>query len=190
VDVHYSSSRAGAAAAVTALLLCTSLAAADAASSAQATSAPVTVSSGSWGAVADMDGAAPYALTPLELNFPNGGSPGQGNLKNQSALFAVINIGSLGLTAAEYTVTSSGAAPFSLDACSVAWTQRDNSCPGQLTVLTNTSLPSISSVVPSAPGSTLWLRAALTGSAPINTKITISIKVTRAQVRAASVTGS
>ena len=190
MDVHSPSSRAGAAAAVTALLLCTSLAAADAASSAQATSTTAAVTSGSWGAVADMDGAAPYAVTPLEINFPQGGSPGQGNLKNQSAIFTVVNIGSLHLTAAEYRATASGTATFSIDACSVEWSSRDNSCPGQLTVLTNTSSPVFSTITPSAAGSFIRLRAALTGSAPSNTKISISVNVGRAQVRAATTTGS
>ena len=190
MDVHSRSGRAGAAAAVTALLLCTSLAAADAASSAQAKSTTAAVTTGSWGAVADMDGVGPYAVAPLEINFPQGSSQGQGNLKNQSALFTVVNIGSLSLTAAQYSATASGTAAFSIDACSVEWSSRDNSCPGQLTVITNTSSAVISSIVPSAAGSSIRLRAALTGSAPNNTKISVSVNVARAQARAASVTGS
>ncbi len=190
MSVHSLSSRAGAAAAATALLLCTSLATADAAGSAQARSVPATVTSASWGAVAATAATAPYALAPLVINFPNAGTGGQGNPKNQSELFAVVNVGNLSLTAAEYTVTASNSAPFSVEACSGAWVQRDHTCSGQLTVLTTVSTPTISSIVPAAPGAAISLRARLTGQAPNHTTVTINIKVTRAQVRPGTISGS
>lgn len=190
MSVHSLSGRAGAAAAATALLLCTSLATADAAGSAQARSVPAAVTSASWGAIAAIRETAPYALAPLVISFPHGGTAEQGNVKSQSELFAVVNVGNLSLTAAEYTVTASNAAPFSVEACSGAWVQRDHSCSGQLTVLTTASTATMSSIVPSAPGAAISLRARLTGQAPNHTTVTINVRVTRAQVRQGTMSGS
>ena len=194
MSVHSPSSRAGAAVSVTALLLCTSLGAADAASSAQAASASTIASSASWGAVATTSTAAPYSPGPLVLTFPTGAT-GHGNgLREPAQFFTVGNSGTLTLSAATYTVTSvaTNSAPvaFSVDYCSTGWNESANTCSVPFAVVTSTSAPTLSAVAPSAPGTGLRLRARLTGTSSRSTAVTINLEVARAQVRAATTTGS
>ena len=192
MNVHPTSSRAGVAAAVTALLLCTSLAAAAAASSAQATSTTAAATSGSWGAVATTSTAAPYGTGPVVLNFPNGGTTGQGNgLKEPAQFFTVGNSGTLSLASASYTVqVSDPTVTFSVDACSTGWDEANNSCSTSFTVLINKTASVTSSTVATVPGTGIRLRARLTSRAPNNTKVTVNVDVTRDQVRAATTTSN
>ena len=180
MDVHSPSSRAGAAAAVTALLLCTSLAAADAASSAQTTSTTAAVTSGSWGAIATTATAAPYGTGPLTLTFSG--------LLSAPQYFNLVNTGTLPLTAVtvEATTTRGGAV---IEACSTTWNELLGTCSSVLpvTVATSGAGPTAYTVLLPA-GSSIRLRASVTNSR--NFAMTIGVKVSRAQVRAATTTGS
>ncbi|MET3932835.1 hypothetical protein [Arthrobacter sp. OAP107] len=191
MGVHPPSSRAGAAAAVTALLLCTSLAA-EAASAAQASSI-LSASSAKWGAFATTGSSlVPTTSNPLVLPVPN--TTGNNGRVDFHAFFSVVNPGTLRLTGANYSATASATdLVFSIDACSGQWTESTNQCSGQVTTVLATPASDLSSLtVPEAAGSTIRLRAALIqGTVPNKTTptVTIGVKVTRSQVRAATVTG-
>ena len=182
MDVHSPSSRAGAAAAVTALLLCTSLAAADAASSAQTTSTTAAVTSGSWGAIATTATAAPYSNIPLALTFTLVGSGTQ--------YFNVVNTGTLPLIGETFTATTT-ASNAVIEACSTTWNEANNRCSsGDITAVTTTGAGPTLFVAPlPTAGSSIRLRARITGVKLAST-VTIGVKVSRAQVRAATTTGS
>lgn len=181
MDVH--SSRAGAAALATALLLCTSLAAADAASSARAASGSMAATSGRWGAVATTSTVAPYGSGPLALTFTLLGTTTQ--------YFNVVNTGTLPLTDEIFRATTSGTSA-AVEACSTTWNESTGSCPsGVITTVTTTGAGPTAFAAPlPATGSTIRLRARITGLLLGSTTITISVNVNRTQVRAASVTGS
>ena len=192
MDVHSRSSRAGAAAAVTALLLCTSLGAADAASSARAT-ATRAVTSGGWGAVATTSSTAPFATGTLSLPLLNTAG-NNGNPVYSPRFFTIGNTGTLSITGAVYTATASPAgATFKVEACSVTWNEAAGTCAGTLsTVLDTPATKLVSSIVPTAPGSGIRLRASVSGSIPKNTTptLTFDVEVARNQTRTATVTGS
>jgi hypothetical protein len=192
VSVHAPSGRVGAAAAVTALLLCTSLAPADAAGAAHAASPASTVSSASWGAVATASTAAPFGTGPLVLTFTNTGNNGQPVFP--AKYFTVANTGTLGITGAIY---SAAAAPstfnFRIEACASGWNEAADTCAaGRTTVLDTPASSLLSSTVPAAAGSSIRLRASVTvhPKTPPNPTLTVGVDVTRAQVRAGTVTGS
>jgi hypothetical protein len=163
----------------TALLLCTSLAAADAASSAQAASAAA-VSSSNWGAVATVSTAPPYGTDPLTVTFSG--------LLSAPQYFNLVNTGTLPLTAVtiEATTTRGAAA---IQACATAWNETLDICPsGAVTVATSGAGPTPYNAPMPTVGSSIRLRASVTSGR--NFTMTIGVNVTRAQVRAASVTGS
>lgn len=185
VDVHSHSSRAGAAAVATALLLCTSLAAANAASSAKAESGAAVVISGSWGAVATTKTAAPYGSGPLQLNFRP--------LDTRPQYFSVANTGTLPLIAQTLRAATDSSSA-AIEACSTTWDEITGSClSGTITTVVSTATGSGSAVFP-APlpdrGSLIRLRALLVGSNLLGTTVTIRVDVTRAQARAATISGA
>lgn len=190
MGVHSSASRAGAAAASTALLLCTSLAAADAAGSAQAASAN-TVTAGSWGAVATNNTIEPYGAGPLVLPVPNVVPNGKPEFR---AFFTVASTGTLPISAASYTAAASpSGVTLRIEACSSGWNETADTCAGvRSTVLETPAANLISSTIPREAGTAIRLRVSLVGAAPKNTEpvLTIGVDVSRAQVRAASLTGS
>jgi hypothetical protein len=192
VSVHVPSGRVGAAAAVTALLLCTSLAPADAAGAAHAASPARTVGSANWGAVATANTAAPFGTGQLVLTFTNTGTNGQPVFPPK--YYTVANTGTLNITGASY---SAAAAPstftFRVEACASGWNEAADTCAaGRTTVLDTPASNLLSSTVPVAAGSSIRLRASVTAHPknPPNPTLTVGVDVTRAQVRAATVTGS
>ncbi|WP_146033066.1 hypothetical protein [Arthrobacter sp. AFG20] len=100
----------------------------------------------------------------------------------------------MNVTGAAYTATASPAgATFKIEACSVTWNETAGTCAGTLTnVLDTPATRLISSIVPTAPGSGVRLRASVSGSIPKNTTptLTIEVEVARNQTRTATVTGS
>lgn len=192
MSVHLTSSRTAAAAAVTGLLLCTSLAAADAAGTAQASSPSRTVSSANWGAVATTRTAAPYGTGSLPLRFSNTGKDAA--LVDESKFFTVGNTGTLAIAGATYTATASpGTLVLRIEACSGTWNEAAGSCTGSVsTVLQTPASEMASSTVPTGAGTATRLRAGITGLVPAHTAptLTIGVHVSRDQVRAASITGS
>jgi hypothetical protein len=168
--------------AVTALLLCTSLTTANAAGTAQTTSAPAAVSSGSWGAVATTRGSAPYGTAPLALTFTVLGADRQ--------YFNVVNTGTLPLIGQTFTATTT-AGSAAIEACSTAWNESTGSCPsGIITTVTTTGVgpKSFAAPLPTA-GSAIRLRANKT-SGLLSFTVTVGVSVARTQVRMASTTGS
>jgi hypothetical protein len=183
VDVHNLSSRAGAAVVVSSLLLCTSLATADAASSAQVASAPTTVTSGTWGAVATTNTTAPFGTGPLALTFTLGGPSRQ--------YFNAVNAGTLPLIAESFKITTTAGSAI-IEACSTTWTESNGRCPsGVITTVTTSGAgyTSFSAPLPAA-GSSIRLRARVTGLQLLDSTVTINVEVTRAQARAAATTGN
>lgn len=191
MKVHVTSSRTAAAAAVTGLLLCTSLAAADAAGTAKAASAPRTISSANWGAVATTRTSAPYGTGSLTLRFSNTGK--DISLVDENKYFTVGNTGILGITGATYTATASPSTlTLKIEACSGAWNESADSCTGSVsTVLQTPASNIVSSTVPTGAGTAIRLRAGITGLVPPHTTPTviIGVNVTREQARAATTTG-
>lgn len=163
----------------TTLLLCTSLAAADAASSAKVASTTA-VTSGHWGAVATT-GTATNVSGPLELTFP-GTTP-------EPQYFNVVNTGALSLTSQIYKATTTGNS-VEIQMCSTTWNEPNGSCSGNLTTVPINGSTIFTAPLP-ATGSKIRLRARIIGLQLLGSStVTISVSVTRAQVRAASVTGS
>lgn len=185
-------SRAAATLAAAALLVCTCLTPAEAASTAQASSAGVAASSGSWGAVATTNTTAPYGTGTLTLPLPNAGTVGQPSYPPQ--FFTVGNTGTLTLTGATYTATGTPTtATFTLESCTAGWNEAANTCPGTITtVLTTATSPQASTIVPAGAGQGIRLRASVAGTIAKQTvpALTIGLSVTRAQVWAATITGS
>jgi hypothetical protein len=180
VDVHSSSSRAGAAAAVTALLLCTSLAAADAANSAQAVSTRMPAASGNWGALATTRTTAPYGTGSLKLTFSGPLPPSQ--------YFTVVNTGTLALAGQIYKATTSGNS-VEIQMCSTTWNESNDSCSVTPTTVPSNGSSAFTAALP-ATGSKIRLRARIIGVQLSSSTVTISVNVTRTQVRAATITGS
>lgn len=197
MNVHRYSSRAAAAIAAAVLLVCTSTPA-DAAATANTTSASQTASSGTWGAVATLNTAAPYGSGSLTLSFANNG--GVGNPAFTPQYFTVGNTGTLPLTAASYGGSTSAQpnVQFIVESCTTAWNEGTGSCTGGtiatvLTTPTGTStIPSTLGPAPASSGAGIRLRAsaAFNGSVPKTpaSTLTISITVDRTQVRAATTT--
>lgn len=181
MDVHSISSRAGAAAVATALLLCTSLPASDAASSAQAASETTAVTSGSWAAVATTRTTAPYGTGPLALTFTL--------LGTGTKYFTVVNTGTLPLSGGTFTATTT-ASSAAIEACSTTWSESNGTCPsGVITTVTSTGAGAkpFSAPLP-ASGSSIRLRARIT-SLQVDSIVTVSVQITRAQARAATISG-
>lgn len=192
MGVHPPSRAAAATLAAAPLLVCASFTPAAAASTAQAASAALTASSASWGAVATTNTTAPYGTGTLVLPFPNMGTNGQPSFLPQ--FFTIGNTGTLAITAADYTATSSPTSvALVIESCSTGWNETANTCSAApATVLTTATSPRTSSNVPTGAGQAIRLRATLTGTVPKNTtpSLTVGISVTRAQTRAATTTGS
>ncbi|WP_354351123.1 hypothetical protein [Pseudarthrobacter sp. PvP090] len=190
--------RAGAVVAAAALLVCTSTPA-EAATTAKASSVSQAVSSGTWGAVATLS-PAPYGPGPLTLTFANNGNPAQPSFTPQ--YFTVGNTGTLPLTRAGYTGTADAPSTvqFIIESCSTGWVEEQDVCQGGTpsTVLEagfgSPADPVTSATVPAVPGTSIRLRARIetTGNVPkkSTSTLTIDVTVTRAQVRAATRTGS
>lgn len=180
VDVHDArSSRAGAAAAATALLLCTSLAAADAANSAHAVTTRMSVASGSWAALATTKTTAPYGNGPLKLTFSG--------LLPPSQYFTVVNTGTQPLVGQIYKASTSGNS-VEIQTCSTAWNESNDSCSVLPTTVPSNGSSAFTAALP-ATGSKIRLRARIIGAQLSSSTVTISVNVTRAQVRAATITG-
>lgn len=193
MNVHRYSSRAAAAIAAAVLLVCTSTPA-DAAATANTTSASQTVSSGTWGAVATQSGTAPYGS--LSLSFGNNGTPG--NPSFTSEYFTVQNTGTLPLAAASYggSTTAPSTAQFAIEACSATWNA--DACPGGTvsTILTaqgTSTIQPTAGPVPATSAAVLTLRARVipTGNVSKSATLTLIINITvdRSQVRSATTTG-
>lgn len=189
--MHAPSGRAGAAAAATALLLCTSLAPAEAAGAAHAASPARTVSSAHWGAVATSSVAAPFGTGQLVLTFSNTGN--NGNPVYPAKYFTVANTGTLSIAGASYSATAPTGFTFRIEACSGGWNEAADTCAaGRTTVLDTPAANLLSSTVPAAAGSSIRLRASVTAFTKHqpDPTLTVDVGVPRAQVRAATVTGS
>lgn len=184
MDVHLPNSRAGAAVAAAALLLCTSLTAADAASSAEAASPKVAVSSGSWSAVATTSRVPPYGTGPLQLSFPI--------LDTKPQYFSLVNTGTVPLIAETLSATTNSSAI--IETCSTTWDEITGSClSGTVTTVISTATGAGSTVLTNplpAPGSSIRLRAQLLDLNLLGSTVTINVEVTRAQARAATVSGA
>ncbi|WP_427006418.1 hypothetical protein [Pseudarthrobacter sp. H2] len=197
MNVHSYVGRAGAAAAAAALLVCTSFTPAEAAVTARATSVSRAAGSGTWGAAATTDPAAPPG-SPLTLAFTNNGNPAHPSFTPQ--YFTVRNTGTLAITSGTYTLTP--AAPdtvgFVVESCSGTWNETADTCTGTITTtLTapsgSTPTTTTSPTIPTASGTTIRLRATVNanGNIPNNTTqtLTIAVTVNRTQVRTATTTG-
>lgn len=183
MDVHFPSSRAGAAAAATALLLCTSLTAADGASSAQAVSRKGTVISGSWGAVASTSKGPDYGTGPLQLTFFA--------FDTRPQYFSVVNTGTIPLTAQTIRATTNSSSAV-VEACSTTWNEIDGSCSSGGSIIKVITTDLGSTVLVSSlqdHGASIRLRAQPVGSNLLGSRVTINVEVTRTQARAATVSG-
>ncbi|MGO4856242.1 hypothetical protein [Arthrobacter sp. 2MCAF14] len=181
-----------------AVLLLWSSAPAEAAFLAGASAAPQAVGSGTWGAVATLNPAAPYGAGPLNLTFANSGS--DASPVYPIVYFNTANTGTLPITQAGYTGAASAPSnvQFTIESCSTTWDEAGNLCTGGtvsqvLTVAGGSSGSAASGTVPASPGAAIRLRArALTaGSIPAGTPylaLAVGVSVDRTQVRAATVT--
>ncbi|XAS68275.1 hypothetical protein V3C33_02815 [Micrococcaceae bacterium Sec5.7] len=182
------SSRAVAAVPATALLLCLAVTPAQATGKAEARSVSQQAGAGSWGAVATTNTAAPYGTGPLALQFT-----GLLLVLPSPKFFNVANTGTLTLTGATYTATTTQPAAV-VEACSTSWNESNNTCPsGTITQIVQTGTgPSASTFVPVNAGAAIRLRARITSllSLGIAATVTIGVSVDRGQVRTATTTSS
>ncbi|WAH95868.1 hypothetical protein [Arthrobacter sp. MMS18-M83] len=198
MNVHRYSSRTAAAIAAAVLLVCTSTPA-DAATTANATSASQTASSGTWGAVASLSTTAPYGSGPLTLTFTNNGKPATPSFVPQ--YFTVGNTGTLPITAASYggSTSAPSSVQFFIESCSGTWDEPTGACLGgtATTILTTpfgtSTIPDTPGPAPATSGAGLRLRASVASTGNVSKSailtLTLSISVDRTQVRSATTTG-
>lgn len=196
MNVHHYSSRAAAAIAAAVLLVCTSTPA-EAASTANTASASQTVGSGTWGAVATLRSAAPYGTGTLTLSFTNQGSSDNPSFKPQ--YFTVVNTGTLPMTKASYSGTTSApsSVQFLVDSCSGTWNEATGACqggtPARVLAPQSGSFPYsvTSTTVPASAKTSIRLRATVVVNDNISTTptLTVNVAVDRTQIRAATTTG-
>jgi hypothetical protein len=111
---------------------------AEAAVQGRAQSATAAVSSGTWGAVATTATTAPYGTAPMSLSFPA--------LSVSARFFTVGNTGTLTVTAATYTASSSnGLVTVKIEACNSGWNETANSCSGLTMTVLDTAVSSTAS---------------------------------------------
>jgi hypothetical protein len=141
--------------------------------------------------VATANTAAPYGTGQLVLTFTNTGNNGQPVFP--AKYFTVANTGTLGITGAFYSAAATGSFTIRVEACTSGWNEGADTCAaGRTTVLDTPASSLLSSTVPAAAGSSIRLRASVTvhPKTPPNPTLTVGVDVTRAQVRAGTVTGS
>lgn len=198
MNVHHYPSRAAAAIAAAVLLACTSTPAQAATIATTATTSQQTATSGTWGAVATLNTAAPYGNGPLVLTFTNLGNPATPSFMPQ--YFTVGNTGNLPITGASYggSTSAQSSVQFFVESCSGTWNETIGVCLGGTvaTVLTTpfgtSAIPATPGPAPATPGAGIRLRArvSFSGNIPNNLTptLTLSISVDRTQVRTAITT--
>jgi hypothetical protein len=143
----------------------------------------LTTSSGEWGATGALNPNGPVPGTQLTtswttLNF------------NTPKFGTVTNTGSLALATASYTVTDGGLSlsDVKVEACfGATWNTAADTCAGTIVLLdSSSSAGATTAIAPSQPNTSLSVRLTPTGLAVVLTA-TLSISVTRADVRAATV---
>lgn len=199
MDVHPYTCRAGAAVAAAALLACTSFPPAEAAVTARTASTSQAANSGTWGAAASLKAAPPYGTGSLTLTFTNSGPPGKPSFEPQ--YFTVGNTGTLHLTAADYTATTTAPASvhFVIDYCTGVWNAGTCAGGSSTTFLTTPGGSSTTNLAgaraPGSPTTNLQLRATAVATGQVRNSdppqtLTIDVRVNRIHVRAATTAGS
>lgn len=149
-------------------------------------SAAKPISTGSWGAVATLNSAAPFGTGALVVTFPSG--------QPSSQYFYVANSGSLAIDSATYGMSVSAPVTTVIESCGTVWNTSNDTCggSGKATTLlaTASSGSSATTTVPVSVGSTIQLRARVTGKLSSAMTATITVTVTRSQAQSAATSNS
>ena len=165
---------------------------ADATTIARAASAVHQVGSGTWSVVPTTASTSPYGMGALSLNFPkvtNAIAPPQ--------YFNLANSGNLTVTGAAYTVTGLDTTQVTVETCiGGTWNETAGTCSGTIVTLVTTATGTTSgtassSTVPATAGSLLRARVKPLAISKNSTDMyTVSVAVTRSQIRASTSTTS